>query len=380
MTEPDEPQNNDEIGQPESQPDNQLPTEQPTNAQEQQYQQQGQNQEQPYQQQPYEQPYQPYQQQPYEQQGQYQQQGQNQEQQYQQQPYEQQYQQYQYQQYQQQGQPYYGYPYPPQQPYPAAPEQPKRRIWPWVLCICLIAFLIVIGVCVGVVACSVLNYVDENGVIYYDDNYSDTIPGITEEDPYGYNGTNEAYSLQEIEEQWSELSGTATNNRCEPGVYVVGDDIAAGLYFVEGSPDELGYYYLYEQSGSDAYELSLAIEYVGNYLAQLNDGDVLVFNPYEKSSLMYPADEASFNPTAPYQCGLYRVGTDIPAGTYTISLQEEAAKNIDDDCAAYIMSDLDFNDESITDTLYVIAGSSHTVTVHDGEYLELFGTVATPEE
>ena len=44
------------------------------------------------------------------------------------------------------------------------------------------------------------------------------------------------------------------------------------------------------------------------------------------------------------------------------------------------MKDLDFDDDSITDTKYVIAGGSQTVTVQDGDYLELFAAVATPAE
>ena len=42
------------------------------------------------------------------------------------------------------------------------------------------------------------------------------------------------------------------------------------------------------------------------------------------------------------------------------------------------MQDLDFDDDSITDSVYLLRGSTQTITVNDGDWLELFGTVATP--
>ena len=42
------------------------------------------------------------------------------------------------------------------------------------------------------------------------------------------------------------------------------------------------------------------------------------------------------------------------------------------------MDDLDFDDDSIVDTQYVIPGGKQTVTVVDGQYLELFAATATP--
>ena len=48
------------------------------------------------------------------------------------------------------------------------------------------------------------------------------------------------------------------------------------------------------------------------------------------------------------------------------------------ECGAYVMKDLDFDDDSITESVYVIAGGTQTITVSDGQYLELFATTATP--
>ncbi len=290
------------------------------------------------------------------------------------QPYQQQYQPGQ-QQYQQ---PYgYGYQYPFQPPYQPEPEKKKHRVCPWVLVGCLVVFLVFIGGIIGCVSCAVLSYEDSAS--------SDTgiqIPGLTEESPSDGNDYSKfgTYTLDDIKELANGLNGKAENNRCEPGIYTVGQDVKAGFYFVEGNPDEEGYYYLFKKTGDDAYEMQLAIVYLGNYYAELEKDEVLVFMPHDKDSRMYPNDEASFNPKAPYGCGLYRVGTDIPAGTYNLALAEDAAENTDNTTAAYVMSDLKFGSDSITEEVDVIAGSKQTVTVKDGDYLELFAVEATPEK
>ena len=102
--------------------------------------------------------------------------------------------------------------------------------------------------------------------------------------------------------------------------------------------------------------------------------------PSAKSMLMIPADQADFQPQTPYASGLYRVGQDIPAGTYTITVSPDAPHNASQDYAAYVMKDLDFDDDSIIDSKPLLRGSTQTVTVEDGEWLELFGTIATPTD
>ena len=74
------------------------------------------------------------------------------------------------------------------------------------------------------------------------------------------------------------------------------------------------------------------------------------------------------------------MGTDIPAGAYAITVQDEAADVADQDSAAYVMNSLNFDGDTIIDTKYVLKGGTQTVTVKDGEWLELFAAVATPAE
>lgn len=283
--------------------------------------------------------------------------------------------------------PYGAYPQPP---YPAAPQQPKKKAWPWVLAGCLLVFLLGIGGCVGCVSCAMMLDPTYNGSFdpYYDDGYDGLYDPFSDDYGYSYpygdsygnsNGANER-SYEAIKEAAGDLPNEIVDGKCSPGVYRVGtgQDIEPGRYFFEGSMDEEGYFTVFDGS-SNGYEIESAITYFGNYFADLEEGDLVVFIGPDDGR-MYLSDKADFDPEAPYESGLYRVGTDIPAGTYTVTVQDEAAAASDQDSAAYVMKDLEFDDDSVTDTKYVLKGGSQTVTVKDGEWLELFAATATPAE
>lgn len=282
-------------------------------------------------------------------------------------------------------------PYPVQPPYPAYPAaaQPpqKKKVWPWALCGCLLAFVLGIGGCVGCVAC---------GALYFDRSYNDSFDPRYDGPGYGYNhsyengnpddyGTSryEGLTLEDIEKAVGDLPSTVEDGRCTAGVYQIGPgkDIEPGLYFLEGSSDAEGTYYVFDRDDdTGTYSLELAVSYFGNYFAQLEAGDAIAFLPGKDELRMYPSKAASFAPAAPYENGLYRVGVDIPAGTYTVTVSADASASASQDSAAFVMKDLDFDSDSITQTKYVIAGGSQTVTVTDGDYLELYAAVATPAE
>ena len=97
-------------------------------------------------------------------------------------------------------------------------------------------------------------------------------------------------------------------------------------------------------------------------------GDLIVFAG-PKGSHLYPAAKASVEAASPYQSGVYRVGIDVPAGTYAVTVQAEASAATEYESAAYVMKDLEFEDDSIVETKYVIAGGSQTITVTDGQYV-----------
>lgn len=276
-------------------------------------------------------------------------------------------------------QPSYGAPQPPANPYAVAPKPAKK--WPWVLLGCALAFLMGLGGCVGfatvgMVADSLHSRAD--GVHSYD--FDDL--------PYGYDPNDlpdsdyyGGFTLSDIKEAAGDLPCDIDDEgKATAGVYVVGRDIDEGLYFLQGNPSTESEYYLFDPEGFGTYNMDAAVTYTGNYFADLEDGQVVVFMPSSASMLMIPADQADFQPQAPYASGLYRVGQDIPAGTYTITVSPDAPRNASQDYAAYVMKDLDFDDDSITDSKPLLRGSTQTVTVEDGEWLELFGTIATPTE
>ena len=277
-------------------------------------------------------------------------------------------------------QPSYGAPQPPANPYVAVAPKPAKK-WPWVLLGCALAFLMGLGGCVGfatvgMVADSLHSRADGVHSFDFDDlPYGYDPDDLPDSDYYG------GFTLSDIKEAAGDLPCDIDDEgKATPGVYVVGRDIDEGLYFLQGNPSTESECYLFDPEGSGTYSMSAAVTYTGNYFADLENGQVIAFMPSAKSMLMIPADQADFQPQAPYASGLYRVGQDIPAGTYTITVSPDAPHNASQDYAAYVMKDLDFDDDSITDSKPLLRGSTQTVTVEDGEWLELFGTIATPAE
>lgn len=276
-------------------------------------------------------------------------------------------------------QPSYDAPQPPANPYATAPKPAKK--WPWVLLGCALAFLMGLGGCVGfatvgMVADSLHSRADGVHSFDFDDlPYGYDPDDLPDSDYYG------GFTLSDIKEAAGDLPCDIDDEgKDAPGVYVVGRDIDEGLYFLQGNPSTESECYLFDPEGFGTYNMDAAVTYTGNYFADLEDGQVVVFMPSSASMLMIPADQADFQPQAPYASGLYRVGQDIPAGTYTITVSPDAPRNASQDYAAYVMKDLDFDDDSITDSKPLLRGSTQTITVEDGEWLELFGTIATPAE
>ena len=288
--------------------------------------------------------------------------------------------------------PYYGSgqqppypPYPGQPPYSAtSPQQPKRKTWPWVLAGCLIFLVLGIGGCVSCTACALIADVADDR---YGNSYDSYDYGYGDGYRYGYGDSDDSYdpnddvdfSIDYIKSMLDLSNGTLVEGKYTPGVYEVGasKDIKPGLYYLEGNPTAEADYVVFESTTSERYAVEYGVTYFSNYFVELEEGEVLAWDA-GSDLRMYPAADATFTPTAPYQSGLYRVGTDLPAGTYTITIQTDAAAGANNECGAFVMKDLDFDSDSITDTKYVVRGSSQNVTVKDGEWLELYAATATP--
>lgn len=306
---------------------------------------------------------------------------------------------------------------PPVPPTPPAPvygyepagsaESGQKRRWPWFLLGLAVGLIIGMGgcaSCVGMMAAT--SYMD-------DDAIASNSYGGSRDYGYGYgydygygqrdNGQDDSSSVPQMPAvpDSESTAGTYTADEiaktlfpdgvptdapaegavCKAGVYEVGasGQIPAGLYFMQGSENAESNFYVFEAADGNAgrYKVEDSVVYFGNYFAQLDEGDLVVFKPGGDET-MYPAPSESINPTAPYNDGCYRVGIDIPAGSYTITAYEPSAAVTNRECAAYVMKDLDFDDDSIVDTAYVIPGGKQVITVTDGQYLELFAATATP--
>lgn len=247
----------------------------------------------------------------------------------------------------------------------------------------MLAALLTFGGCVGCAACS--SAVISKGLLLlgnknhpddpYDGNYD-----------YGndYDSQTQAYTKGEIEsllnDQYGLTFGNAENNRCAPGIYEVGagKDIEPGLYYLEGSLTEESNYFTFERvENSNVYTLDDSVVYLGHYFVELSEGSIIAFAG-ASGTTMKPATSTPLGMDAPYPSGAYRVGIDIPAGTYRVHVPTDMSAETDQESAAYVMKDLFFNDDSIIDAKYVIAGSMQTITVEDGQYVELFNATMEP--
>ena len=277
-------------------------------------------------------------------------------------------------------------PYPGQPMYGAVPQQPKKKVWPWVLGGCLVLFVLMIAGFVGCVSCTALmadryesSYDSGSNSYNYDYGYNSSDSGSSSDSTNTYSGL----TLSDIQKAAGDVPSTVTDGRCTPGVFEVGagKDIEPGQYFLEGAEDIESNFYVFDYDTSNSsYALEDNVVYFGNYFADFEEGDVVVYLPNKDSLRMYPTSKADFKPAAPYTGGLYRVGTDIPAGTYTISVNNTSYNVSTAESAAYIMKDLDFDADSITESKYVVAGGTQTITVKDGDWLELYAATAIAAE
>lgn len=269
----------------------------------------------------------------------------------------------------------------------AAPAPaPKRRRWPWILALCIVAGFVMLG---GIFACAsnvmraTFHAVQHNERHYdFDDLFNhDEQDGLWN---YYYGGMDVTFDgLLDI---FNIKAGEITDNGVYAGgAYRVGGEngIAPGLYYLEGSQNGVSNFFVFRNIGGtedDSYDLQASAEYFGNYYVEVAAGDALFFIPFDDASTMFLASDQPMDVMPPYKSGCYRVGIDIPAGTYTITCDSELARLSDSEAGAYVMDDVFFEADEpfVSESVYVIKGGRQTISVDDGEYLELFASIATP--
>lgn len=269
---------------------------------------------------------------------------------------------------------------------PPAPTV-KRKKWPWILAICIVAGIVMLGgiaACTSAVMSAAFHTLQHNERYYdYDDLFNhDTQDGLWN---YYYGGMDTTFEslLDTFNVEEGEITADGLYAR---GAYRVGGDngIAPGLYYLEGSQNGVSNFFVFhsENTADDAenatYDVQASVEYFGNYYAELVEGDAIFYVPFSKNSTMFVASDQPMDVVPPYKSGCYRVGIDIPAGTYTITCDADAARETDSEAGAYVMKDLAFDADSIIESALVIKGGRQTITVENGQYLELFAAIATP--
>lgn len=201
------------------------------------------------------------------------------------------------------------------------------------------------------------------------------------------------FTFDELLDKYGLQRGSYTEGKFTRGGYVVAQDapLKPGLYYLQGSQQTLCTFDLYnpytdtEKAATGSYFIGRnALQYIGSYFVTLEEGEVILFEPKDESFCMWAAPVEALGVSAPYQSGCYRVGIDIPAGTYTVRVDETALdtmrKSVEGEPGAYVMSNVSFpKDSSNIIGKYPIGDSeSISIQVNAGEFLELYTAVATP--
>lgn len=194
------------------------------------------------------------------------------------------------------------------------------------------------------------------------------------------------YTIEEIEELYGVQLQNEQDGRFYSGIYTVGKTgkMAPGIYHIDGDQEDMGHFCIFtpkqNAKGEPGYQIKAMVEYFGDYFAEFSEGELVVFTPDNKKLCMEPASEEPIETSSPLDSGCYRVGIDIPAGTYSLSIEaisQDELRYANSTPAAYVMQNLEFDGDSITESVTVEAGIPNVVTVKDGQYLELFGVRAS---
>lgn len=164
------------------------------------------------------------------------------------------------------------------------------------------------------------------------------------------------------------LSGiTSTPSTVYPeGIYEVGENIPAGEYVLLANSDWIINYEI--RSNADFSSYDDVIDYCSfsyNAIIRLEEGQFLKLSGCEAS----PIEEV---PQISYIDGeMFKIGHHIPAGTYTIALTDPG----DYYGVCYILSYPSDNYDAVLSSASVFEGEYATITVEDGQYIQLLDCV-----
>ncbi len=292
--------------------------------------------------------------------------------------------------YAQQPQPPYGQPPIPPMP-PAPQQQPSGSHNGCLIATVIVAIVAVVITLGGCVACSVM------GAALLDETPSTTTQRFDSDDQdLAQEDLNadlidffdldadpakplSAQNLETIQKKFDELGLNTDDAKgsIKPGVYVIGQNLDAGSYWMYGNDATLSYYFLLKATDDNAaladrtYNVEGINNYYGHNIIELEAGDALIVINEDG---MIPLSEMKETFSDPYLPGVYRVGIDIPAGTYYVSPYKD-----NNYYAVFVMDDWDPNDPTILAMTYD-EEELGSVTLHDGEYVELFNVTLSKDK
>ncbi len=277
-------------------------------------------------------------------------------------------------------------------PTPPAPPTPERKSNKGIIIAIVAAIVVLLLGMAGCSACTVAlssgansylgsTYGNPQNIPSFDNDQRGNSSSTDSDQAYLNAQTRSAFDLQgssalteeelsQVQAGFFEGSSIAPNSEgiYPQGVFHVGTDLPAGTYWFSGSNSALSYFFILQPTSDDAstYNTVHVNSYYGHNLMELKDGEVLIL---VNNGTMTPIAKMTQQFTSPYGSGVYRVGTDIPAGSYRVIVGDGA----DDYSAYYVMSDLNYSDDSYLESDYFVSGDTGTeIILEEGTYVELY--------
>ncbi len=274
---------------------------------------------------------------------------------------------------------------------PTPPSPPKKSNRGIIIAIVAAIVVLLLGMA-GCSACTVAissgagnylgsTYSNPQNIPSFDNDQYSSSPDTESDQAYLNAQTRNAFDLQgssalseeELSQLQADFFGGSSNAPNAEGIYPqgifhVGTDLPAGSYWFSGSSSDLSYFFILQPTsdGASTYNAVHVNTYYGHNLMNLEDGEVLIL---VNNGTMTPIAKMTQQFTSPYGSGVYRVGIDIPAGSYRAIVGDGA----DTYSAYYVMSDLDYRDDSFIESNYFVSGDSGTeIILEEGTYVELY--------
>lgn len=281
---------------------------------------------------------------------------------------------------------------PPAPAAPPAPIRPEKKNTGIIVAIAIIAALLVgMGGCAACTAVLSATLDDADDARHaqsgFDQQYQNHNMPINEQEllnretrtDFGLVGSTalDSAELDSVQSSYFDNTSKApdANGRYAAGVYRVGTDIPAGNYWFSGNKSSLSTFYILQptSAGASTYDTVHINSYYGHNLMDLREGEVFIL---DNEGTMLPLDQMTNTFTPPYGSGVYRVGIDIPEGTYQLVVGDGA--NDYSSCSVMIDLNYDENSSYLYRNYFIKGDKPDTITLEAGTYVELYNMQMKP--